>query len=62
MKCHQYIIYNGYKLSLKMQEVYQSCVRSAMSYGSKTLGYTNKKVAIMRIAERAMVRAMCRLN
>ena len=39
--------------------VYQSCVRSAMLYGSKTWCLRENEKAILRRIERAMVRAMC---
>ena len=39
--------------------VYQSCIRSAMSYGSETWCLRENEMAILRRTERAMVRAMC---
>ena len=39
--------------------VYQSCIRSEMSYGSETWCLTENEMAILRRTERAMVRAMC---
>ena len=39
--------------------VYRSCTRSAMLYGSETWCLRENEMAILRRAERAMVRAMC---
>ena len=39
--------------------VFQSCVRCAMLYGSKTWCLREKEMGILRRTERAMVRAMC---
>ena len=48
------------KFSLKMKgKIYQSCVRSAMLYGSKTWCLREIKMAILRRTEKAMMRAMC---
>ena len=45
---------------LKMKgRIYQSCVRSAMLYGSETWCLKENEVAILRRTERAMRRAMC---
>ena len=45
---------------LKMKgKVYRTCVRSAMLYGSETWCLRENEMAILRRAERAMVRAMC---
>ena len=41
------------------RKVYKSYVRSAMLYGSKTWCLRENEVAILRRAERSMVRAMC---
>ena len=38
---------------------YQSCVRSAMLYGSETWCLRESEIAILRRTERAMVRLMC---
>ena len=40
------------------EKVYKSYVRSAMLYGNKTWCFRENKVAILRKAERSMVRAM----
>ena len=51
---------NGKRFSLKTKGiVYQSCVRSAMVYGSETWCLRESELAILRRTERAMVRAMC---
>ena len=48
------------RFSLKMKGlVYQSCVRSAMLYGSETWCLRESEMAILRRTERAMVRSMC---
>ena len=48
------------RFSWKMKRmVYHNCVRSAMLYGSKTWCLRDNEVAILRRAERAMVRSMC---
>ena len=39
--------------------VYQSCVRSAMLYGSETGCLRENKMAILRRTGKAMMRAMC---
>ena len=39
--------------------VYRSCVRVAMLYGSETWCLRENEIAILRMTERAMVRAMC---
>ena len=50
---------NSKRFSLKLKGmVYQSCVRSAILYGSETCLRENE-MAILRRTERAMVRAMC---
>ena len=51
---------NSKRFSLKMKGmVYQSCVRSAMLYGSEIWCLRENEKAILRRTERAMVRAMC---
>ena len=53
-------ILKGRRFSLKMKKkVYKSCVRSAMLYGSEAWCLREKKIAILRRTERAMIRAMC---
>ena len=48
------------RFSLRMKGmVYQSCVRSAMLYGSETWCLRESKMAILRKTERAMMRSMC---
>ena len=50
----------GKRFSLRLKgKVYQSCVQSAMLYGSETWCLNEKEVAILRRTERAMLRAMC---
>ena len=49
--------------SLQMKEkVYKSYVRSAMLYGSEMWCLRENEVAILKRAERSMVRAMCRVK
>ena len=51
---------NSKRFSLKLKGMlYQSCVRSAMLYGSETWCLRENEMAILRRTERAMVRAMC---
>ena len=51
---------NSKRFSLKLKGmVYQSCVRSAMLYGSETWCFRENEMAILRRTEKAMVRAMC---
>ena len=40
-------------------KIYQSCVRSAMLYGSETWCLRGNEMAILRRTEKAMMRAMC---
>ena len=40
-------------------KIYRCCVRSAILYGSETWCLKENEKAILRRAERAMVRAMC---
>ena len=50
----------GRKFSLKMNgRIYQSCIRSAMLYGSIMLCLKENEMAILRRTETAMIRAMC---
>ena len=50
---------NGRKFLLKMKgKIYQSCVRSAMLYGSETWCLKANETAILRTTEKAMMRAM----
>ena len=50
---------NSKRFSLKLKgRVYQSCVRSAMLYGSETWCLRENEMAIFRRTERAMVRAI----
>ena len=41
------------------KRIYQSCVRSAMLYGSETWCLRKNNMAILRRTEKAMMRAMC---
>ena len=53
-------VLRGRRFSLRMKGmVYQSCVRSAMLYGSETWCLRESEMAILRRTERAMVRSMC---
>ena len=48
----------GKNFSLKMKgRIYESCVRSAMLYGSET--WCLREMAILRRTEKARIRAMC---
>ena len=50
----------GRKFLVKMKgRIYQSCVRSAMLYGSETWCLRENEMAILRRTEKAMMRAMC---
>ena len=50
----------GRQFLLKMKgRVYRTCVRSTMLYGSETWCLRKNEMAILRRAERAMVKAMC---
>ena len=50
----------GRRFALKTKgRVYKSCVRSAMLHGSETWCLKEDDMAILRRAERAMVRLMC---
>ena len=54
---------NGRKLLLKMQgKIYQSCVRSAMLYGSETWCLRENKMEILRRTEKVMMRTMSSLS
>ena len=56
-KCSE--ILKGRRFLLKMiGKVYQSCVRSAMLYGSEAWCLREKEMAILRRTERAKIRAM----
>ena len=48
-------LHYGRKFLLKMKErIYQSCIRSAMLYGSETLCLRENKMAILRRTEKAI--------
>ena len=48
---------------MKMKgKIYQSSVRSAMLYGSETWCLRENEMAILRRAEKAMMKAMCKVN
>ena len=47
------------KVAYKMIRIYQSCIRSAMLYGSKTWFLRENEMAILRRTVKAMMRAMC---
>ena len=50
----------GRKFSLKMKgRIYQSCVRSAMLYGSEWWRLRVNEMAILKKTEKAMMKAMC---
>ena len=57
-ECRELLNSKRFLLKLKGM-VYQSCIRSAMSYGSETWCLRENEMAILRKNERAMVRAMC---
>ena len=46
------------KVFFKNERIYQSCVRSAMLYGSETWCLRENEMAILRRIENAMMRAM----
>ena len=51
------------RFSLRMKGmVYRSCVRSAMLCGSETWCLRETEMAMLRRAEKAMVRSMCRVK
>ena len=51
------------KLSLKMKgRIYQSCVRSALLYGSETWCLEENEMAILRKIKKAMIRAMSKVR
>ena len=51
---------NSTRVSLKLKGmVYRRCVRSAMLYGSETWCLRENEMAILRMTEKAMVRALC---
>ena len=53
----------GRKFLLKMKgRIYQSCIRSAMLYGSETRCLRENGMTILRRTEKAMMRAMCRVK
>ena len=47
------------KVFFKNERIYQSCVRSAMLYGSETWCLRENEMAILRKTEKATMRAMC---
>ena len=50
----------GRKFSLKIKgRIFQSCIRSAMLYGSKTWCLGKNEMAILRRTEKARMRVMC---
>ena len=56
-------LFNGRKFLLKIKgRIYQSCVRSAISYGSKTCCLKENEMTILRRTEKATMRAMCRVK
>ena len=57
-ECHEVLCGRRFTLKLKGR-IYQSCVRSAMLYGSETWCLKEKEAGILRRAERAMMRVMC---
>ena len=51
---------HGRKFLLKNEgRIYQSCIRSAMLYGSKTWCLRENEMAMSRRTKKAMMRAMC---
>ena len=47
------------KVFVKNEKIYQSCVRSAMQYGSETWCLRENEMAIFKRTEKAMMRAIC---
>ena len=53
-------LFHGRRSSLRMKGmVHQSCIKSAMLYGSETWCLRETEMAILRRTERAMVRSRC---
>ena len=57
-ECGELLLGNRFPLKMK-GKVYRCCVRSAVLYGSETWCLREHEKAILRRAERAMLRAMC---
>ena len=57
-ECGELLLGNRFPLKMK-GKVYRCCVRSAVLYGSETWCLRENEKAILRRAERAMLRAMC---
>ena len=57
-ECEELLLENRFPLKMK-GEVYRCCVRSAILYGSEAWYLKENQKAILRRAERAMMRAMC---
>ena len=57
-ECGELLLGNRFPLKMK-GKIYRCCIRSAILYGSKTCCLKENEKAILRITERAMVRAMC---
>ena len=57
-ECGELLNSKGFSLKMKGM-IYQSCVRSAMLYGSETWCLRENEMVILRRTEKAMVRTMC---
>ena len=57
-ECRELLNLKRFSLKIKGM-VYQSCVKSAMLYGSETWCVRENEMAALRRTERAMVRAIC---
>ena len=57
-ECSELLLGKRFSLKIKAR-VFQSCVRSAMLYGSETWCLREKEMGTLRKTKRAMVRAMC---
>ena len=61
MRCGELLYERKFLLKMKGR-IYQSCVRSAMLYGSETWCLRENEMAILRRTEKAMMRAMCEVK
>ena len=57
-ECGEFLLGNWFPLKMK-SKIYRCCVRSAILYASKTWCLKENEKAILKRAERAMVRTTC---
>ena len=57
-ECGEFLYGRIFSLKMKVR-IYQSCVKSAMLYGSETWCLMENEMAILRRTKIAMMRAMC---